>query len=61
MWNGAVFMPLIEEIDTAGGKMLYRRAPSAPIRVYDEGLDGTMIQMMKGVIEQIREQVQNIE
>ena len=42
---------LIDEIDTADGRLLYRRAPSAPIRVYDEGLDGTMIQMMKGVIE----------
>lgn len=42
---------LIDEIDGAGGQLLYRRAPSAPIRVYDEGLDGIMIKMMKGVIE----------
>jgi penicillin-binding protein 1A len=51
--QGGVRTPsyLIDEIDTAGGGLLYRRAPSAPIRVYDEGLDGTMIQMMKGVIE----------
>jgi penicillin-binding protein 1A len=51
--QGGVRTPsyLIDEIDTAGGQMLYRRAPSAPIRVYDEGLDGTMIKMMKRVIE----------
>ncbi|HVY35360.1 MAG TPA: PBP1A family penicillin-binding protein [Caulobacteraceae bacterium] len=42
---------LIDEIDTAGGDLLYRRAPSAPIQVYDQALDGTMIKMMKGVIE----------
>ena len=51
--QGGVRTPsfLIDEIDTAGGEQLYRRAPSAQIRVYDEGLDGTMIKMMKGVIE----------
>jgi penicillin-binding protein 1A len=42
---------LIDEIDNASGRLLYRRAPSAPVRVYDEALDGAMIQMMKGVIE----------
>ncbi len=42
---------LIDEIDTAGGELLYRHASSAPIQVYDQALDGTMIKMMKGVIE----------
>jgi penicillin-binding protein 1A len=42
---------LIDEIDTAGGQLLYRRSPSAPIRVYDEQLDATMIGMLRGVIE----------
>jgi penicillin-binding protein 1A len=42
---------LIEEIDTAGGKLLYKRTPSAPLRVYDEGLAAAMVRMMRGVIE----------
>jgi penicillin-binding protein 1A len=42
---------LIDEIDAADGQLLYRHSPSAPIQVYDAGLNGEMIRMMKGVIE----------
>ena len=42
---------LIERITTARGDLLYARAASAPIRVYDAPLNTLMIAMMKRVVQ----------
>ena len=51
--QGGVRTPsyLIDEIDTASGRLLYRRSPSAPLRVYDAQLNSEMIRMLEGVIQ----------
>ena len=42
---------LIESVSGADGRLLYRRAASAPAQVYPEGLNGQMVAMMQAVIE----------
>ncbi len=42
---------LIDEIRTSRGDVLYRRAPSAPIPVYDRYRNRQMVAMLKGVVE----------